>query len=221
MSDDQQIRIYSDIEPYEYKPKLYYERMCQKGAVSNDKLFLRVWHGAGSACPFSMPAMLMMRNNPILIGKAKITKSAECLHRIIEQATGECTEADKQFLYDLVELSLNYSSITGNSAPIKAASAAGKAWAGISRYTKVAARTITAPVDIWQHKQVMYAMYCAIQVYLIHNRVFTSSNPLSSEKAFTVYKKAISAGNQNLLTFGVGKVAADIYKIANAELFRD
>ena len=91
MLNNQEIMIYSDIEPFEYKPKLYYERMCQKGAVGNDELFFRIWRTAGSACNFSMPAMLTVHSNPIFIGKSKITKSAEFLHRIIEHATGAVT----------------------------------------------------------------------------------------------------------------------------------
>ena len=46
MLNNQEIMIYSDIEPFEYKPKLYYERMCQKGAVGNDELFFRIWRTA-------------------------------------------------------------------------------------------------------------------------------------------------------------------------------
>ena len=221
MQNDQKIWLYSDIEPFEYKPRLYYEHMCQKGAVGNDELFFRVWRGAGSACNFSMPAMLTVHSNPIFIGKAKITKSAEFLHSIIERATGECTQADKQFLYDLVELSLNYSSITGSNTPVKAAKALGKAYAGMTRFTKMAAKQITAPLNLWEQKQLMYAMYCTIEIYLINSRVFTLSYSKSAEGGFAAYKKAISAGNKNLLTYGAGKVAVDIYKIANAELFRD
>ena len=221
MPNDQEIMINSVIEPFEYKPRLYYERMCQKGAVGNDELFFRIWRGAGGACNFSMPAMLTVHSNPIFIGKSKISKSAEFLHRIIEHATGECTQADKQFLYDLVELSLNYSSITGSSTPVKTAKALGKAYAGMTRLTKMAAKQITAPLNLWEQKQLMYAMYCAIEIYLINSRVFTLSYSKSAEGGFAAYKKAISAGNKNLITYGAGKVAADIYKIANAELFRD
>lgn len=67
MPNDQEIMIYSDIEPFEYKPRLYYERMCQNGAVGNDELFFRVWRATGSACNFSMPAMLTVHSNPIFI----------------------------------------------------------------------------------------------------------------------------------------------------------
>lgn len=221
MSNNKQISIASDIKPYEYKPKLYYECLCQRGAVRNDKLFERVWRGAGVACNLAMPLMLTMYNNPLLIGKKKITHSAQCLERVIERAAEECSQADIQFLYDLVELSLNYSSLTGSSAPVKAAKALGKAYAGLTRVTKMAAKQITAPLNIWEQKQLMYGMYCAIEIYLINSRVFKLSCSKASEEGFTAYKKAISSGNKDLMTFGVGKAVWDTAKISTDGLFCD
>lgn len=221
MTNDPRISIVSDIQSFEYKPKLYYEHKCQMGKTGNDALFSNIWGATGSACTRVMPMMLVMYNSLGLFRKAKIQQSAECLRSVIIEADRECTQTDKQYLSDLVELSIDYSSITGNSAPIKTTRGLGKAWAGINRYTKTAAKTLTAPLNLWEQKQLMYAMYCAICIYLINSRVFRELDSISCAEGFSAYKKAISSGNKNLLTYGVGKIAVDIYKIADEGLFQD
>lgn len=220
MSNNEKISISSDIQPFEYKPKLYYEYKCREGKVGNDELFLRIWKRTGSACNSAMPMMLLIYSNPVVFRKTKVKESAECLRRIIER-TDECTKDDEQFLSDLVELSLDYSSITGSSTPVKATKALGKAWAGINRYTKLAAKQVAIPLNVWEKKQLMYAMYCAIGIYLINNRVFREQYSIAYEEGVSAYKKAISSGNKDIITYGIGKAACDAVKISTEGLFCD
>lgn len=228
MENDKKINVLSDIKPEEYKPKKYYNIKKRNKILSEyaDSTFENMRSNLQNDCNRYMPMMLIPYTSPLFLRKKKIKECAKCLSPLIKNnwyAQDSYSNADDKFIACLIELSLDYSSLsfTENNMPVQATKTITKAYAGLTKFSKQAFQTITAPLNIWEQKQLIYGMYCAIAIYLINSRIFQEEYIVSANEGFTAYKKAIASGNKDLITYSIGKVAADMYKIVDTGLFND
>lgn len=233
------ITVTSKIMPEEYHPRKYFEKalweyerqaynrkqLCDEREIAQlKKSFEELRKILTAESIRNFPLILAFYNNPVCLRKK--WKVKDCVFHLGEIIkcfsvhkeangnfwfTGSASLApeDREFLTQLVELSLDYSSFGffGTEKEMR------KVTDVASTVIKKTIKVVTRPLNVWEQRQVIVGMFCAMGVYLINTKLFDSTHAKAVSEGLNAYRKSIAHGNQEALRYGPIKTMFDAVSI--------